>query len=82
MHNCRAIHFGSEKVAESFQGLEVWSGKVEIYQLEGHPKAKIAYGWAWKDGEGEIRYIGILQLPPIQSALDAVKVAIASGQFR
>lgn len=82
MHNCRAAHFGSEKVAESFEGLEVWSGEVEVFQLEGHPKAQVAYGFAWKDGTGVIRYIGILRLPPIQTALDAVKAAIASGQFQ
>jgi hypothetical protein len=82
MHGCRAVHFGSEKVTESFQGLDVWSGDVEVFTLEGHPSAQVAYGFAWKDETGQPRYIGILRLPPVQSATDAVKVAIASGQFR
>ena len=81
MHNCRPIHFGSEKVTESFNGEVVWSGDVEIFQLEGHPKANIAYGWAWEDGGKEIQYIGILRAPPVESPNDAVKAAIASGQF-
>jgi hypothetical protein len=81
MHNCRCTYFGPVKVTESFEGLDVWSGEVEVFQLEGHPKANVAYGWAWKDANDEIQYIGILRLPPIQSATDAVKAAIASGTF-
>ncbi len=81
MHNCRPTHFGSEKVTETFDGNEIWSGDVEIFQLEGHPKANVAYGWAWKDGDEEIQYIGILKVPPVASPLDAVKAAIASHQF-
>jgi hypothetical protein len=82
MHNCRCTYFGPEKVTESFEGLDVWSGEVEVFQLEEHPKAQVAYGWAWKDMDDEIQYIGILRLPPIESAADAVKAAIASGTFR
>ena len=81
MHNCRPIHFGSEKVTESFNGELVWSGDVEIFQIEGHPKANIAYGWAWEDEGKEIQYIGILKVPPVESPNDAVKAAIASGKF-
>jgi len=82
MHECRCSHFGSEKVTESFEGLDVWSGDVEVFHLEGHPKAQVAYGWGWKNQDEEIEYIGILRLPPVKTATDAVKVAIASGQFR
>jgi hypothetical protein len=81
MHSCRCSYFGSEKVIETFNGKEVWSGDVEIFQIDGHPKAKIAYGWAWKGGGDEIQYIGILKAPPVDSPVDAVRAAIASGQF-
>ena len=81
MHNCRPSHFGSEKVIETHDSKEIWSGDVEIFQIEGHPEANVAYGWAWKDGNEEIQYIGILRVPPVESPQDAVRAAIASGKF-
>lgn len=81
MHNCRCVHFGSEKVTEEHKGKEVWSGDVEIFHLEGHPDANVAYGWGWKDGSEDIQYIGVLQVPPVESPATAVKAAIASKQF-
>jgi len=57
--DCRCSHFGSEHVKEVHEGETVWEGNVEIFQLEGHPVAKVAYGWAWEDDQGEIHYIGI-----------------------
>ena len=82
MHKCRCSHFGSEEIEERHDGETVWQGKVEIFQLEGHPEANVAYGWGWTDDKEEIQYIGILNVPPIESAADAVKAAIASGQFK
>ena len=82
MHGCRCSHFGTEKIKEQHDGKDVWEGDVEIFQLKGHPDAKVAYGWGWTDSSNEIQYIGILHVPPIESAADAVKAAIASGQFK
>lgn len=81
MHGCRCSHFGTEHVQEEHEGKLVWEGDVEIFQLEGHLEANVAYGWAWEDDTNEINYIGILQLPPIQNAYDSVKAAIVSGNF-
>lgn len=81
MHECSCTYFGKEHIKEEHEGETVWEGDVEIFQLEGHPKAKVAYGWAWEDDQGEIQYIGILGVSPIVTASDAVKAAIASGQF-
>ena len=82
MHECGCSHFGTENIKEEHEGVDIWEGPVEIFQLEGHPKANIAYGWGWTDDNEEIQYIGILKVPPIESAADAVKAAIASGQFK
>lgn len=82
MHECKCSHFGTEKIKEEHDGKVVWEGEVEIFQLEGHADAKVAYGWGWEDDDKEIQYIGILNVPPIESAADAVKAAIASGQFK
>jgi hypothetical protein len=81
MHKCRCSHFGSEKIKEERGGDLVWEGVVEIFQLEGHPKASVAFGWAFEDDKKDIQYIGVLNVPPVESARDAVKAAIASGNF-
>ena len=81
MHECRCNHFGTEHIKEEHEGKDVWEGDVEIFQLEGHPIANVAYGWGWMDDDDEIQYIGILQVPPVEDAITAVRAAIASGQF-
>ena len=82
MHACGCSHFGTEHVREEHDGALVWEGDVEIFQLEGHQKANVAYGWGWTGDSDDIQYIGILNVPPVVSATDAVKAAIASGQFK
>jgi hypothetical protein len=65
-------------VTESFQGQIVWQGEVEVFNLRGHPKAKICYAWAHATGEDDQgkRYVAVLELPPVDSAQTAVKAAI------
>lgn len=82
IHECRCSHFGTEHIREEHEGQLVWEGDVEIFQLEGHPDAKIAYGWGWDDGNGGVDYIGILKVAPIETAHDALKAAIISRQFK
>lgn len=80
MHECRCKHFGTEYVREEHNGELVWEGDVEIFHLEGHPEANVAYGWGWDD-DGTVDYIGILNVIPVDSPQNAVKAAIASGKF-
>jgi len=49
-------------------------GHVEVFDLDGHPKAKRCYGWTY--GEPE-EFITILELPPVTDAKSAVKVGVA-----
>jgi hypothetical protein len=79
MHGCTAAHEGSVPVIEMFGKQKVWEGIVESFALSGHPKAKRCYGWSFEDN-GETRYIGVLELPPVKSPQTAVRAAIASGQ--
>ena len=79
LHGCDCTHLETIPVHEAFKGQTVWEGDVEAFQLHGHPKAKRAYGWSYKDGE-ETKYITVLEIPPVDSAVMAVRVAIASGQ--
>jgi hypothetical protein len=74
LHKCSARHLAKERVTETFKGETLWSGDVESFELTRHPKASRCYGWS--QGESE-EFITILEIPPIKSAHDAVKVALA-----
>src|SRR5271168_3098368 len=80
LHNCGAVWRETVPVHETFQGQTVWQGEVEVFDLNGHPKAKRAYGWSHRDGpddQGE-RFVTVLELPPVDSPQSAVKVAIVA----
>ena len=75
---CKASQVESVAVVEMFRGKTVWEGVVEVYDLCKHPKAKRAYGWGYRDGP-EMRYVAVLELPPVTSPNTAVRAAIAAG---
>lgn len=80
LHNCGAIWRESVHIKEVFQGETLWNGDVEVFDLNGHPKAKRAYGWSHpesKDGKGE-RFVTVLSIPPVGSPETAVKMSIYS----
>lgn len=74
LHNCATVWRASVPVHEVFGGKTVWAGAVECFDLTGHLKAKKCY--AWSNGEPE-EIIAILELPPVQTVQDAVKVGVA-----
>jgi len=79
LHGCEAEHVGSVPVHEVFQGKTIWNGTVEVFTLNGHPKAKRCYAWSHAHGEKdeERRYVAVLEISPVESAISAVRVAIA-----
>jgi hypothetical protein len=61
--------------AGAFQGKTVWDGIVERFEVLNHPNAKRCY--AWSDFAPKQEHItAVLELPPVKSALDTVKVYI------
>ena len=80
MHGCESRHMKSELVSEEAEGQTVWVGVVEVFELIGHPEAKICYGWGDKAGDEDekMRYVTVLEIPPIDSPLAAVRVSIIS----
>jgi hypothetical protein len=85
LHNCGAVWRETVPVHEVFRGETVWQGEVEVFDLTGHPKAKRAYGWSHRDGENDEgeRFVTVLEIPPVESALTAVRVSIvADGKKR
>jgi hypothetical protein len=72
------VHVRSEPVHEVFQSQTAWQGTVEVFKIIGHPKAKHAYSWAYEDDDKQLKTITVLEIPPVDSAQTAVKVAIAA----
>jgi hypothetical protein len=80
LHNCGATWRESVLVREVFQGKTLWNGDVEVFDLNGHPKAKRAYGWSHPEGEGNQgeRFVAVLEIPPVTSPEVAVKISIVA----
>ena len=78
MHHCTARHVESKPVIELFRGKVAWDGVVEAFELTGHPHAKRCYAWSYME-KGEPQYVTVLEIPPVDSAETAVKIAIAAS---
>ena len=76
-HGCESLYVESVPVKEVFRGETAWEGIVEVFDLVGHPKAKRAYAWSYREGD-QTKTTTVLGLPPVDSPQSAVKVAIAS----
>ena len=77
-HHCDPLHIASVPVKEVFQDKTVWDGTVEVFDLVGHPKAHLCYGWGHvaQDQTNKMRFVTVLGLPPIDSPLKAVQAVI------
>lgn len=80
LHGCDAKFIESVEVIETFRGQTVWAGSVSVFDLTGHPKAKRCYAWCHKDGKADTqtRFVTVLELPPVNSPLTAVRASIVS----
>jgi hypothetical protein len=74
---CPAKHLESVTVIEGFRNQTIWEGVVEIFALEGHAKAKRAYGWQTGDGTNA-KFTAVLEIPPVDSPNTAVRASIAA----
>lgn len=78
-HGCTATLTQSVPVKETFNGKTVWEGVVHVFKLNGHPKAQQAYAWSSPiEGSDKRRFFAVLDVPPIQSPIDAVRAAIVA----
>src|SRR5437879_9581174 len=76
-HGWESLHVESVAVKEFFEGRTAWEGTVEVFHLVGHPQAKRAYAWTYRDGD-QNKTVAVLGIPPVDSPQSAVKVAIAA----
>ncbi len=82
IHGCEATPVETVHVEEMVRGKSVWTGDVEIFELTGCARAKRCYAWGLPDECGVLEIATILEIPPVDSAAMAVRVALASGARR
>ncbi len=64
-------------VKETFDGKTVWDGVVHVFDLADNPKATRAYAWSSPiEGTHRRRFYAVLDVPPIDSPVAAVRAAI------
>jgi hypothetical protein len=74
---CRAEHRESVPVTEGYLDRIMWEGVVEVFGLDGHPKANQAYGWQFWEGKNA-QYTVVLGIAPVDSPNAAVRASIAA----
>lgn len=79
MHRCSAVHAESVPVLEIFKTGPVWEGVVEVFDITGHARAKRCYAWSYLQN-GETQFVTVLELPPVNSPLSAVRASIMAGK--
>lgn len=82
LHGVESMHVESVPIKETFQGKTVWEGIVEVFELQGHPRAPKVYAWAYEtDNPKKPKHVTVLHMGPVTSPLLAVRAAIVE-EFR
>ena len=78
-HGGTATHALAVPVNEKERGQSIWHGIVHVFNLTDNQKAKRAYAWSTPvEGSDERRIITMLQIPPINGPIEAVRAALAA----
>ena len=78
LHGCGATFVSSVPVHETLLGSTVWDGEVQVFALQGHPTAKLAYAWSHATEGAKRRFVAVLHEPPVISPADAVRASIVA----
>jgi hypothetical protein len=77
LHGCAARHVETVHVVERAPtGETAWEGDVEVFELDGHPKARRAYAWSEATTGTKRRFFAVLGLGPVTGAAEAVRASI------
>lgn len=79
---CESTWVETVAVREVHEGLVVWDGDVEIFDITGHPKTTRVYAWSYEAVGTHRRHEVVLGIPPVDDAVTAVRVAILSDSQR
>ena len=77
-HNCESEHVFSAPIEEVYEGKTLWKGRVQVFELMGHPTATQCYAWghALRDTGDEVRIVTVLGIPSVNSPRRAVQASI------
>ena len=79
IHGALAHWVESVPVREEHAGAVAWDGRVEVFELTGHPGgARLCYAWQAETDDGGTRTYAVLGVGPIDSPAAAVRAAIAA----
>ena len=77
LYACDSTHIKTELVYEAMHGQTVWHGDVEVFSVS-HPKTATCYAWSYRDDDGKEHITAVLGTPPVNTALDAVRISIVA----
>lgn len=78
-HGGTATFVQSVPVREKFDGVTVWDGAVQVFDLAGRAETTRAYAWSSPmRGTHRRRFFAVLHAGPIKSPVDAVRSAIVA----
>ncbi|MBV8799177.1 MAG: hypothetical protein JO208_05135 [Alphaproteobacteria bacterium] len=79
-HGGKASLAQTVPVSDTFEGQPAFKGTVAVFDLTGHPRATRAYAWSRELPDGKVRTYAVLNIPPVDSPVAAVKAAIVAEQ--
>jgi hypothetical protein len=71
LHKCESVHAESLPVTVDAGGKIIFQGRIEVFTLRGHPKAKRCYAWMHPPARPTGPKV-VLEIPPIDSPRKAV----------
>ena len=79
LHIKATILRGEEDVAFKLLSFEQETDTIHVFDLEGHPTAKVAYAWSSPvEGSDRRKFYAVLHVPPVDSPEAAVRAAIVA----
>jgi hypothetical protein len=77
LHGCKSTWIESVPVKEVFKGETVWEGVVQVFEVQGHPRATRCYAWSHElEGSKKRRFFAVLHQGAVDSPEKAVRAAI------
>jgi hypothetical protein len=73
---CESTWVESVPVRDVHEGLVVWDGEVQVFDIAGHPKTTRVYAWSLESTGTRRRFQVMLGIPPVDDAFTAVRVAM------
>jgi hypothetical protein len=75
LHGLEATWLESVQVTETFAGMTVWTGVVQVFEVN-HPRTTKVYAWSHETQSGKRRFRAVLGVHPVDSPEQAVQAAI------